>query len=72
MIIITNEIIEKGKSTNGGWNKKQLEIIGVTSMKKGWKKRLIGKYISQERVAEFLKLKDSHLFNSNQIDIFVL
>lgn len=69
-MIITDEIIEKGKSINGGWNKKQLEVIGVTSMTKGWKKRIIGKHISSERVAEYLRLKDSHLFNSQQINIF--
>ena len=42
MPVITLDIIEKGKTSNGGYTKRQLEIIGVEwPPHKGWKKEFI-------------------------------
>lgn len=60
-MIVTDEILESGKSKNGGWNKKQLLIFGIQSFYSRWKKDLIGKEVADEKIALFLKLKDSHL-----------
>lgn len=53
---ITEEILEQGKSPKGAWGRKQLRNLGVPwPLKKGWKSRLIGKEVPDERVAAFLK-----------------
>ena len=69
-MILTNEILEQGKSHRGGWSGKQWRLIGITTNKcKGWKRRLIGKEFPDEVIKEFLSLKDSHLksgFNNNK------
>ena len=60
---ITDEFIEFGKSTHGGWTKKQLSLLGVIydeSPPTGWKKKLIGKEIPLKNWNEFLLLKDCH------------
>ena len=63
MIVITNEIINSGMSRNGGWSLKQLELLGLKreEFKKGWKWKLIGKYVEEEKVERFIALKNAHL-----------
>jgi hypothetical protein len=57
MIRITKELIDQGATKGIGWNKKQLEILGVEfPLKKGWKNQIIGNLISQEDAVKFLKL----------------
>jgi hypothetical protein len=60
-IVLTNEILEQGKSRNGGYSSKQLEIFGIEKFYKGWKKELVGKSVSLSLVEDFIKLKDAHL-----------
>lgn len=60
-MIITHEIIEAGKSSNNGWNGKQVRLLGEDMTKKGWLRRLIGKEFPEEVVNQFLALKDVHL-----------
>jgi hypothetical protein len=65
-VILTSKIVESGRSKNGGWSKKQLELIGVEwpengSPVKGWKGRVVGRKFAVETVEQFLSLKDSHL-----------
>ncbi len=60
-IILTDEILEKGKSKNGAWSMDQLNQLGVFELKKGWKKRIIGQNFKQESIKKFLDLKDKHL-----------
>lgn len=56
---ITDEFIKQGMSGNGGWNKPQLESLGVSwPPKAGWKRRLVGKEISQEQADNFLRLRN--------------
>lgn len=55
---ITEQFLNDGKSICGGWNSKQLRLLGVKiPFRKGWKKRLIGKDITKETWDKFLDLK---------------
>ena len=55
---ITEEFLELGKSAAGGWNKPQIEILGLTwPLAHGWKNKVIGKYISPDAAVEFMRLK---------------
>ena len=46
-IIIIKEFIESNKTARGGWNRKQIEAIGLTwPPTKGWKRSVIGNCIS--------------------------
>lgn len=59
-MILTKELFEQGKSSNGGWNKLQLNKLGVPDFVKGWARTIIGKDFSPEAIKEFLDLKDYH------------
>lgn len=58
---ITEEFLLKGISDRGAYNKKQTKALGVGKLRKGWKKRLIGKKIPKHRADKFLEYKNSHL-----------
>ncbi len=59
---ITREFMEEGLSKQGGWNRKQIEILGVERPpRKGWRREVEGKDISDEVWNEFLSLKNVHL-----------
>ena len=61
-MIITNEIIEEGKSSNGGWSSEQFKCLGeLTFAVKGWKQRVIGTEVSKDAIKRFLALKDLHI-----------
>ena len=62
-MILTNEILEQGKSINGGWSGKQWRLLGITNHYKikGWKNRIIGKHFSEETINKFIDLKDKHI-----------
>ena len=61
MPIFTEDILNKGKSRNGFWSNKQLYVLGLSEIKKGWKKKVLGTELSEEIIDNFLKLKDKHL-----------
>ena len=53
---------EAGQSSNGGWSKAQVELLGVEwPLVSGWKKALIGKEVSDSAYQRFLAFKDKHL-----------
>jgi hypothetical protein len=57
-VILSNELIEAGRSDRGGWNRTQLLLIGVPwPPEKGWKARRIGKSIEDKAFLDFLALK---------------
>ncbi len=65
MPIITHELIEAGANSNA-YNKKQLAILGVKwPPKKGWKKKLIGKFISDSSLQDFYLLRKTPV---NELD----
>lgn len=62
MPVITLDIIEKGKTKNGAWTKRQLEILGVQWPPiKGWKedvkKALL--ILDKEQINEFIEIGKS-------------
>lgn len=62
-MILTEEIIEKGKSSRGGWSNQQWRALGVTNKQlrvSGWKYDILGTDIEVSKIKEFLDLKDSH------------
>jgi len=62
MPVVTRELLEEGMSRNGGWNRQQLEVLGVSwPLQSGWRRCLLGKVVSAEAIAEFLALRDAHL-----------
>lgn len=64
-MIVTNEILEKGKSNNNGWSLAQLRLFRVYEMKNGWKSLIIGKDFPEDTVNEFYEIRNAHLTNGN-------
>jgi 5-methylcytosine-specific restriction endonuclease McrA len=55
-VVITREFIEKNKSSRGGWNNSQLVMLGESwPPKRGWLEKAIGREISDEAAANFVK-----------------
>lgn len=53
-IQINNTFLDKNKTKNGGWTKRQFQIIGIEwPPKKNWKKQVIGQKISTIDAIEF-------------------
>lgn len=60
-MILTKQILEKGKSCRGAWNSQQLKCLGLSyPYKKGWKKKLVGMEIPETEVKKFLLYTDTH------------
>lgn len=60
-MILTKEIIEQGKSINGGWSVRQIEIFGANQQIKGWRKLISDMDFPEASIKEFLLLKNNHL-----------
>lgn len=59
---VTKEILEQGKSANGAWSAKQLELFGESWPPfRGWKYRILEQDVSAETIEKFVALKDAHL-----------
>jgi len=63
-MVVTEAILEQGLSARGGYTCKQLRALlpedeftgpGTWSMRKGWKRRIIGQIVDDWRVEDFLK-----------------
>ena len=53
-MIVTKEYLNKNKTSKGGWNKKQLNALGIVwPPTKGWKKRAIGSVLTDEKARAF-------------------
>lgn len=47
-MILTNKYINSHKTESGGWTRKQIEAIGGTwPPKRGWKRKIVGREISE-------------------------
>ncbi len=64
-MILTEEILSKGLSSNDSFSFKQIKVLGDSMTKKGWRKRLIGKEVSGFQINQFISLKDAHLKPKN-------
>ena len=66
-MILTNEHLNLGMSSNGAWSYAQLRKLGASEfikgprLLKGWKDWLIGRDVPYEDIREFIALKDKHL-----------
>ena len=58
-VLVTEDILLDGMSERGGWNKRQLEILGVPwPPPKGWKKWVSGYLkLPKSEVERFLSLR---------------
>lgn len=55
---ITQELIRRGESGAGGWNREQLRLIGVPwPPKHGWRRRVEGRWISKADAEAFVSLR---------------
>lgn len=55
---ITKQFLKENRTENFGWNRNQLDVLGVTwPPRKGWLKRLIGKEIDLDTADKFIKYK---------------
>jgi hypothetical protein len=66
-MLLTSQILENGKSSNGGWSYNQIRLFGVDMSIGGWKRKIIGKDFPKDVIECFLQLRDAHLSNSNTI-----
>jgi len=58
------EVLESGKSRNGGFSHEQLRILGVDwPPQRGWKSKI--KDLSEEQIKIFISLKNQHLKGGN-------
>jgi len=55
-MVLTRELFYEGFSDEGGLNKKQIKLLGV-SFTKGWKQECIGKDYPEEVIKKFLALR---------------
>lgn len=57
-MIVTDELIESGKSVRGGWTQPQLALLGISwPPRTGWKARAIGQQISEVDAKSFVALR---------------
>jgi len=70
-MVLTKEIYEQGKSSNGGYNYQQLQAVGVDTKNftRGWAKKLVGSEQTEEAIQKFLSLKDLH-FKPEQAEYY--
>lgn len=55
---ITEKFLKEGQSANGGWSKRQLNMIGVNwPPASGWKQTVIGQLIEEKTARDFLAAK---------------
>lgn len=58
LIRVTEELIKKGEQGQGGFNRRQIEALGITwPPRHGWKRRALGTLITEEAAYEFVALK---------------
>lgn len=61
-MILTFDILEQGKSSNGGWSAAQLRLFGLKyPLKHGWKRQIVGKDFPDANIEKFLDLRDQHI-----------
>lgn len=56
-VILTPALIHAGRTGSGGWNKRQLEALGIPKLKTGWIESNSGRVVTKEQYELFLSLK---------------
>jgi hypothetical protein len=55
---LTRQMVYDGRSLRGGWNKRQLAVLGVTwPPRKGWLDRIEGTEIAEITYLKFMRAK---------------
>lgn len=58
---LTRQMIESGRSDNGGYSKAQLSLLGIVwPPQHGWPKMLEGTEIDEQAYRAFMDLKNKH------------
>ncbi len=70
MIELTREIIESARSSYGGFSLMQMRCLGIVGFPKGWLKECTNKFYPKKTINKFVALKDKHLFENQQTNIF--
>jgi hypothetical protein len=66
-MVITSTLIEAGKSLRGGWNGKQLQLLGVSwPPSPGWQDKVEGKPIHPEIAEQFINLSGQTVRTARQ------
>ncbi len=61
-MIITDDWLIKNKTPAGGYNKKQFDILGIQyPPQKGWKEKIIGKELCEEKVKQFENISNGNM-----------
>lgn len=64
MVPVTADLIRAGRSRRGAWSRAQLTLIGVPwPLKRGWKRKVIGTFISEISAQRFVQLRNAHLLS---------
>lgn len=67
LITITSEILHAGLSDNGGYNHKQIKLFNLPPCSPWeFKKRVLGRKVSQKKINKFLALKNQHLMDDSR------
>ena len=57
-VMLTTDLVDAGMSDRGGFNRAQVEALGVKwPLKAGWRRGLIGKVVTSEAYQRFLALR---------------
>jgi len=62
-ITMTEDIIEKARSSRGAWNKKQFEVLGLNHEQSDWKSIVIGRRYPVNVIIDFVAMRNEHLAN---------
>jgi len=66
-MMLTDKLIDCGRSKAGGWSRPQLACLGVAwPPRRGWKRALVGTNIQDAVYNKFLSLKNRHLIEEGQ------
>lgn len=58
LVQVTQDLIRRGESGVGGWNRRQIELLGILwPPKHGWRRRVEGKLIPQADAEQFVALR---------------
>ncbi len=62
MVVISQTLLDAGRSDRGSWSKRQLQLLGVPyPLQSGWKQRILGQTVSEQTARDFIALKNQHL-----------
>jgi hypothetical protein len=68
-VIVTEKLLLAGRTGPGGWNRLQIECLGIKwPPKKGWKSRIRGRSIPRDKAERFVALRGATSLSTSAID----